>query len=149
MNTLRYIVGIWDPSARHEVSMVKTIRPPNIEETESCVKYLKGEITNYLQSQNQYKRSLKLELPSVNSGGLKGSVFSASEIWDKIYFSLQRKIDKSGDTASIRWIRIKAPEFGSRLERSIRELLTKDVLELRCRAYARDDFMKSMKALSN
>ena len=142
-------IGIWDSTSQCHMSLVSVPRiyiPPKTDETEATVEFLKTQTINYLKNlERSRERSLKIELPLINSGGCDGSIFSATEIWDRIYLGIERKNDRSADTASIRWIRLNTVNFQRLLENSLREMLTQDVSLLKQRARLRNDFWKTVR----
>ena len=147
MSITSWVVGIWDSTSQSQVripSLPRIFTPPKIEETETHIRFLKAEIINYLKDYRVHDDSLKIELPLINSGGRGGSIFSAAIIWNRIYFSLERKNDRAADTASIRWIHLDAAGFQAILENSLRKMLTEDTPLLKHRAYLRNDFWKTI-----
>ena len=151
MSLRNQIVTIWDPSGSQKVKVpqLHAINSPKIEDTEHCAKFLKSEITRYLKNRKCQRESLRVELPSIDSGGRGGSIFSATKLWNRIYFSLERKVDNSANTVSIRWVGLDAKNFDELLDSSIKNLLMNDVPTLKQRAQLRDDFWKSGKSTIN
>ena len=143
------VVNIWGPNNQRSLTPVSSPRItilPKAEETEATVRFLKTQTINYLRNLGGiYRRSLKIELPHIKSGTSDGSIFSATKIWNKIYLGIERKNDRSADTASIRWISIKTENFQNLLENSLRKMLIEDAPLLRQRARLRNDFWNTLK----
>lgn len=145
------IVNLWSASGKQRFTVPSSVivKPMLDSDIESSVHFLTTETINFLNTHNSKKRSFSLDLPSINSGGRGGSLFSAVELWDRIYFSLERRNDRSANTASIRWIDLNAPKFETLLENSIRTMLKNDVTSLRERAITRNEFLRSMNPKNN
>lgn len=145
------IVNLWSASGkqRFTVPSLRTVKPMLDSDIEDSVHFLTTETINFLNTRNSKERSLSLDLPSINSGGRGGSLFSAAELWDRIYFFMERKNDRSANTVSIRWIDLNAPKFETLLEDSIRLMLKNDVFMLRERAITRSDFLRSINTRNN
>lgn len=143
-------IQIWDPLSISTLKILgtRTIKQAEIEEFEKLVESLTTQTINYLKSRKLNKEVLRIEL-DINSGGKGGSIFNAAKIEDKVYLIIKRKIDNSANTVVIRWIDLQTPKFEILLEDSIKKILTSDAFELKRRSYLRDDFLKSMKILSN
>ena len=147
MSITSWAVGIWDSTSQSQVripSLPRIAIPPKSEEIETHVRFLKAELIHYLKNYRGYYDSLNIELPSINSGGRGGSIFSATKLWNRIYLGIERKNDRSADTVSIRWIQLNATDFQKLLENSLRKMLTEDVPLLKHRAHLRNDFWKTV-----